>query len=295
LRSIVILASGVVIWWLAALLLTGDPLFILANWPATWHTDMYGHGGFLSYARRSQEFAGVILIVPFIVGLVRGFRSRSLILITSVFWVLFLLHSIFVRYGLFGEAGFPRYMVSVAPAIALLTLEGWNTIFSVKILRPFVVAAGWVVILFSILQSVHYLDSMVWARDGVAIDEMANWLQSHHPSLPGLIWSNGRMCIVLNRNLKDSPPAENREKLLGLLEKAPAGTIVFWDNEIGPKWFGTTPAEIESRGYKLLTSCHYSLPALIFPPGRFPWIAALFPPIPSREIELSLLEERDHE
>ena len=292
LGSIVILASGVVLWWLAALLLTGDSLFILHNWPATWHTDMYGHGTFLSYAQRSQEFAGVILIVPFIVGLVRGFRSLSWILITSVFLVLFLLHSVFVKYGLFGEAGFPRYMVSVAPAIAVLTLQGWNTIFSVKSLRPFAAVAGWVVIIFSILQSVHYMDSMVWARDAVAIDDMANWLQSQHSSLPGLIWSNGRMCIVLNRNLKDSPPATNREKLLSFLEKGPAGTIVFWDSKIGPKWFGTTSGEIESRGYKLLMSHHYSLPALVFPTGRFPAIAFLFPPIPSREVELSLLQKK---
>jgi hypothetical protein len=286
----IILASGVVSWWFAALLLTGDPLFILHNWPITWHTDRYGHGTFLSYAQRSQEFAGVILIVPFIFGLLRGFRSWSLALITSVFLVLFLLHSIFVKYGLFGEAGFPRYMVSVAPAIALLTLGGWNTIFSAKILRPFVIVAGWVVVIFSILQSVYYLDWMVWARDAVAIDEMANWLEQQYPSPPGLIWSNGRMCIVLNRNLKDSPPTGNREKLFALLEKAPAGTVVFWDNEIGPNWFGTTSAEIEGRGYKLLTSRHYSLPALIFPPGRFSVIAPLFPPIPSREIELSLLK-----
>jgi hypothetical protein len=292
LGSIVILASGVVLWWLAALLLTGDSLFILHNWPATWHTDMYGHGTFLSYAQRSQEFAGVILVVPFIVGLVRGFRSLSWILITSVFLVLFLLHSVFVKYGLFGEAGFPRYMVSVAPAIAVLTLQGWNTIFSVKSLRPFAAVAGWVVIIFSILQSVHYMDSMVWARDAVAIDDMANWLQSQHSSLPGLIWSNGRMCIVFNRNLKDSPPATNREKLLSFLEKGPAGTIVFWDSEIGPKWFGTTSGEIESRGYKLLMSHHYSLPALVFPTGRFPAIAFLFPPIPSREVELSVLQKK---
>jgi hypothetical protein len=291
LGSTIILAGGVVIWWLAALLLTGDPLFILHNWPATWHTDRYGHGTFLSYAQRSQEFAGVILIVPFILGLLRGFRSRYLSLITSVFLVLFLLHSIFVRYGLFGEAGFPRYMVSVAPAIAVLTLEGWNTIFSVKMLRPFAIVAGWVVLIFSILQSVHYLDSMIWARDAVAIDEMANWLEKQYPSLSGLIWSNGRMCIILKRNLKDSPPAANREKLFALLEEAPAGTMVFWDDEIGPNWFGTTSAEIEGRGYTLLTSRHYSLPALIFPPGRFPGIAPLFPPIPSREIELSLLQK----
>jgi len=306
LGSTAILASGVAVWWLAALLLTGDPLFILHNWPATWHTDMYGHGTFLSYGQRSQEFAGVVLVIPFVVGLFRGFRSWSSSLITSVFLVLFLLHSIFVKYGLFGEAGFPRYMVSVAPAIAVLTLEGWNTLFSVKILRPLAIVAGWVVVIFSVLQSVHYLDSMIWARDAVAIDEMANrefarmatangreWetRMDANRSIPGLIWSNGRMCIVLNRNLKDSSPVGNRENLFAQLEKAPAETVVFWDSEIGPNWFGTTAAEIESRGYQLLASRHYSLPALIFPPGRFPWIDWFFPAIPSREIELSLLQK----
>jgi hypothetical protein len=304
LGSIVILATGVVGWWFAAFLLTGDPLFILHNWPATWHTDMYGHGTFLSYGQRAQEFAGVVLVVPFLVGLFRGFRSWSFSLITSVFLVLFLLHSIFVKYGLFGEAGFPRYMVSVAPAIAVLTLEGWNTIFSVKLLRRFAAIAAWVVVIFSILQSVHYLDSMIWARDAVAIDDMDREWQPRmdtnrdgrridaNKSVPGLIWSNGQMCIVLNRNLKGSPPAGNREKLLALLEKAPQGTIVFWDSEIGPNWFGTTAGEVEGRGYKLLTKRHYSLPALIFPPGRFPWAAWLFPAIRSREIDLSLLEKQ---
>jgi hypothetical protein len=306
LGSIVMLASGVVIWWLAALILTGDPLFILHNWPATWHTDMYGHGTFLSYGQRAQEFAGVILIVPFFVGLFRGFRSWSFSLVTSVFLVLFFLHSIFVKYGLFGEAGFPRYMVSVAPAIAVLTLEGWNTIFSIKMLRRFAVIAGWVVVIFSILQSVHYLDSMIWARDAVAIDDLdREWgprmdasveaRMDTNKSVPGLIWSNGGMCILLNRNLRDSPPVGNREKLLSLLEKAPSGTIVFWDSEIGPNWFGATSAEIEGHGYKLLTSRHYSLPALIFPRGRFPWMAWLFPAIRSREIELSLLQKTNRE
>ena len=100
------------------------------------------------------------------------------------------------------------------------------------------------------------------------------------------------MCIDLNSNLKDSPPAGNRENLFALLEKAPEGTIVFWDSEIGPNWFGTTSGEIESRSYKVLIRRHYSLPALIFPPGRFPWIAWLFPAIRSREIELSLLQKK---
>jgi hypothetical protein len=292
--AIVILASGVVIWWLAASLLTGDPLFILHNWPATWHTDMYGHGTFLSYAQRSQEFVGVILILPFFLGLLRGFGTWSLSLITAVFLVLFLLHSVFVRYGLFGEAGFPRYMVSVAPAIAVLTLEGWNAVFSVKILRPLATIAGWATVTFSILQSVHYLDGMIWARDAVAIDQIVDreWTRTYaNKSMPGLIWSNGRMCIDLDRDLKDSPPATNRERLMALLEKDPLGTIVFWDSEIGSNWFGTTAGEIEDHGYKLLTSRHYSLPALIFPPGRFQWIGFLFPPIPAREIELSLLQK----
>ncbi|MCI0666220.1 MAG: hypothetical protein L0220_34645, partial [Acidobacteria bacterium] len=35
-RSLPLLASGAFIWWLTALIITGDPLFIKHNWPSNW-------------------------------------------------------------------------------------------------------------------------------------------------------------------------------------------------------------------------------------------------------------------
>ena len=291
--SALVLASGVVIWWLAALVITKDPLFILHNWPATWRKEMYGHGTFFSYAERASEFVGGLFIVPCVVGLFYQWRSSRWVLMTFSFLLFFLLHSIFRKFGLFGEAGYPRYMVSVAPATAVLTLQGWNLFCLIRVPRVILSAAGCVVLILSFVTSFLYIDAMTWARDAVAIDDMADWLTQHPKSLSGLIWSNGRMCTDLGRNLLDSPPITGREGLVKRLEAAPSGTIVFWDDHIGPDWFGLTAADIEKKGFNLLISRQYLVHAVLYPDSgfdRFPWLPYLgeFRP---RRIQLSLLEK----
>jgi hypothetical protein len=290
---VLILALGVAVWWLAAFVITGDSLYILHDWPTTWHRDMYGHGTFFSYAERAIEFIGQLLVIPFLVGLFRRLRSGRWLLITSSFLLFFLLHSIFRRFGLFGEAGYPRYMVSVAPATAVLTLEGWNLLGLMRIPRALLIAAGCVTLVVSIAMSLVYIDGMTWARDPVAIDDMADWLRQHRKSFSGLIWSNARMCTVLSQNLADSPQLSGRGDLAKRLQTAPSGTIVFWDDHIGPDWFGATAADIENSGYKLLISRHYLVHAVLYPDSgfdRFRWLPILgeFQP---REIQLSLLEK----
>jgi hypothetical protein len=288
-----ILALGVVCWWLAALILTGDPLFILHNWPETWHRNMYGHGTFFSYGARSLEFAGGLLIVPLIAGLCFRILSHKWLPITSGFLLIFLLHSIFRRYGLFGEAGYPRYMVSIAPAIAVLTLDGCNRIMSIDLPRIILLSLGFIVLALSLLTSMLYLDAMSWARDPIAIDEMAGWLKEHYHPLPQVIWSNGRMCSVLGLNFKISPALSGRENLITRLRKAPSGSIVFWDDHIGPEWFGMTSADVEQQGYRLLRARQYLLHAMLYPDNRFtnvPW-APFINLLGPRELTLSLLEK----
>ena len=293
LPSTLTLALGVVCWWLAALILTADPLFILHNWPETWHKGMYGHGTFFSYGARSLEFAGGLLIVPFVTGLCLRVRSRSWLPITSSFLLLFLLHSIFRRYGLFGEAGYPRYMVSVTPAIGVVTLDGWNRIMAVKLPRQILRLLGATVVTLSLLTCVLYVDAMSWARDPIAIDEMAGWLKQHYYPLPEVIWSNGRMCSVLGLNFKTSPALSGRENLITRLREAPSGSIVFWDDHIGPDWFGMTAGDIERQGYRLLIDRQYLLHAVTYPDDRFmnvPW-APFINLLGPRELKLSLLQK----
>jgi hypothetical protein len=280
--STLILAAGVFVWWVGAMCITRDPLYILHNWPATWHQGVYGHGTFLSYSQRASEFTGFLLVPPFVVGLWRKIRVRGWIPITTSFLLLFFLHTIFRVYGLFGEAGYPRYMVSVAPAIAVLTLEGWNTLAwqIEKWSRTASWLLGWMVLSVSLVLNFGYLDSFLSARDPIAIREMSDWLHEHPEPYKRLIWSNARMCIVFGLTLAESPsPASSgRETTVALLQDAPSGTLVFWDDHFGPDWFGLTATEIENSGYKRLRTRRYSLPGVVL------WNVGH-----NREVELSLL------
>jgi hypothetical protein len=279
--STLILASGVFLWWLAATCITRDPLFILHNWPVTWHQGVYGQGTLFSYGQRALEFIGLLFAVPFLIGLWDKLRLRLWMPITSSFLLLFFLHTLFRAYGLFGEAGYPRYMVSVAPDIALLTLVGWNTIAARMEKWPRLGSwlLGATILFVSLLSNFFYLDSFLPARDPIAIREMSNWLGAHPQPFKRLVWSNARMCIVSGLTLERSPSlsTSTHEATLALLRDMPAGTLAFWDDHFGPDWFGLTAAEIENIGYKLIRTRRYSLPGVVVRGGG------------DREVELSLL------
>jgi hypothetical protein len=280
--STLILASGVSLWWMAAMCITRDPLFILHNWPATWHQGVYGRGTLFSYSQRAAEFTGLSLAVPFLIGLWSKLRVGSWTPIVSSFLLLFFLHTLFRAYGLFGEAGYPRYMVSVAPAIALLTLAGWNTIGTRIAKWPWFTPEllGATILIVSLVSSFLYLDSFLSARDPIAIREMSDWLDDHPQPFKRLVWSNARMCIAFGLTLEQSPSlsTSTRGATLAVLQDMPSGTLVFWDDHFGPDWFGLTAAEIESIGYRLIRARRYSLPGVVVRKG-----------LSDREVELSML------
>jgi hypothetical protein len=280
--STLTLATGVLLWWIAATFITGDPLFILHNWPETWHQDMYGHGNLFSYGQRASEVIGLLLVAPFLLGLWSTIRVGNWIPVTTSVLLLFVLHTLFRAYGLFGEAGYPRYMVSVAPAIAVLTLQGWNTMASQIANWPRVAGAGLgiTVLSASLVANFCYLDSFTSARDPIAIREMSDWLHAHPVPFKRLIWSNARMCIVSGLTLVQSPSlrSSNRESTLAVLREAPSGTLVFWDDHFGPNWFGLAASEIEKNGYQRLRTRRYSLPGVVVRDAGG-----------NREIEVSLL------
>ena len=265
--STLILATGTAVWWLAALRVSGDPLYIEHNWPSQWHQDMYGHGNIFSYALFAPAYTGLFLGIPFLAGLWQSLRPatsslRPFLLLSSAFLLLFALHSIFRMYGLFGEAGYPRYMVSVASATALITLRGWNSLAARIAFRPRLrTALAWGTLTLSIIMGFVFLDCLYWWRDAIAINDMTRWLRVHPVPYKRLIWSEGRMCINLGETLDTSPPVTTKgEATADLMRNAPPGTLVFWDDHLGIKWSGMTVPEIEKCGYRILQTRHYSLP-----------------------------------
>jgi hypothetical protein len=283
--SLLLLGAGTILWWTAAFVISGDPFFIVHNWPTHWQNGTYGHGSILSYAQRAWEFIGPLLAAFLLIGLRRLLWLKKHASITTAWLLFFLLHSVFRAYGLFGEAGYPRYMVSLAPATAVITLVGWNTLASWQNewFRRTWPVIGSIVIVGSLVLSFLYLDAFIWTRDFIAIREMLTWFQQNRRPVRCLIWSDVGMCIQTNNDLSTAPAlTEDRERNLQILQHAPPQTLVFWDDDVGPKWFGLSAHEIQGAGFQMLRVRQYTLPGVVVSGEIGGWQL-------TRRIELSLL------
>jgi hypothetical protein len=221
--SLLLLATGAFAWWLAAVVITGDPLFIKHNWPSDWPMTgtIYGAAGLYAYLIRLPEIVGLFLLPPFFYGLFQLLKHRRLYTITSSFLLLFILHTILRAYGLLGSAGYPRYLVAISPAIALITLTGWNGLaklteetatetqrhvdgeterrrdremirFNLPVSPSFRLSVSLLIIAVSALTNFAYADAAEWSRDARAIAAAHSWFQSQQdkPPITRLIWSH---------------------------------------------------------------------------------------------------------
>jgi len=271
-QQTLLLASGMVVWWLAAYWLTGDRLWIIHNWPSDWQAggQANGTGPIWWYVVQLPLIAGVPLIIPFLVGLWKLIKRREFLCGTSAFLTLFVLHSIMFAGGWFGSAGYARYFVCVSPVTALITLAGWNHLVdrcesrSVCYLRSISASA----LLLSALTCFVYVDAVRFTRDAWGIEAMHAWLSSYHSELfkPGsrqisrLICSQAYARILLDRDPWEKPSfTANRNDNLELLRQSPAGTLVLWDDETGPKWHRLRAEDFEAVGYERLKSQDFKL------------------------------------
>lgn len=274
-RVLPVLAAGVATWWLAALIITRDPLFILHNWPPNWAPTgaTYGTAPWLEYWQQRYDIIAYRFVIPFTIGFLALLARRRLGTATSLVLMLFVLHSVLRHYGLFGSAGYPRYFVCVAPAIALITLAGWNILVdalwrALEYLAPRWQVAlrrtayGFATALFLLVarDSLYSVDDHATARDARAIADADAWLRAHPRSVKLLVWSQTYMCIIQhcdtrNRIWLSGDHAHN----LALLEATPPGTLVFWDGETGPNWYGLRGPDFEAAGFQRLLDRRYEL------------------------------------
>lgn len=266
LPQVLLLAGGSFLWWLAALLLTGDWLFIKHNWPNNWPLTgtVYGAHGLIAFPSRLPEVVGLLLLPVFVYGLVWLLKRRQLPTLTSSFLLLFVLHTILRAYGLLGSAGYPRYLVAISPAIALITLTGWNRLagFFAHVARPVRVGCAAVLLATSAWINFVYADGAEWSRDAVAINAAHSWFQSQTgaPEIQRFIWSKPYACILFDRDPWENPGfTHNREQDQRLLAELPPGTLVLWDERVGPKEYGLRAEDFQAAGFELIHSQAFQL------------------------------------
>lgn len=261
-----LLGAGFALWWLAALLLTGDPLFIKHNWPTNWPMTgtIYGAAGLLAFPARLPEITGLFLLPVFLYGLVWLLKQRSLCTLTSSFLLLFGLHTILRAFGLLGSAGYPRYLVTIAPAVALLTLVGWHQLAQrlADLSLQFRRAAVALLLLLSAYVNFVYADGAEWSRDARALTVAHQWWQAQPqaPQITKLLWCQPYACILFDHDPWENP-AFTRDKArdLEMLRAQPAGTLAVWDEKVGPKWFGLSARDFASAGFVSVHAQSFSL------------------------------------
>jgi hypothetical protein len=274
-RALPLLLTGVVLWWLAALLVTKDPLFILHNWPPNWAPTgaEYGTAPWLDYWRQRNDIINGKFAWLFAVGFIALIARRRLGTATSLVVVLFVLHSILRHYGMFGSAGYPRYFVCVAPAIALITLEGWNVLVDAfhrmlalvtppirAPLRVLYYAFAIGLFLIATRNDFYFVDDHDSSRDARAVADADDWLRAHSISENTLVWSQAYMCIIRRCDTRHRLSLSgDKSSNLALLEKTPPGTLIFWDGETGPNWYGLHAPDFQKAGFTELFDKRYEL------------------------------------
>ena len=266
-----LLAGGMLSWWLSAYVITGDPLWIAHDWPQDWQVNSRanGIGPIWWYAAVSPLIVGPLLLAPFLFGLVRLLKRREFLLGTWSFLTIFILHSVMYTRGWFGSAGYPRYFVCVSPAIALLTLAGWNGLADRFSSRLRTGALATATLSLSALICLAYVDSWPFTRDARAVEEMQQWFRHNERPVSRLICSQSYMRITFDRDPWENPAFNgDRDHNLELIRQSSRQTLIFWDGETGPKWYRMNAADFESAGYVRLESRKFELEGLLF---RFSW------------------------
>jgi len=92
---------------------------ILHRWLHAKPTDFYGHGGWLSMLCRSLEAWGPAVGVLAFCGIPKTRSRPNGDLVVGTFLIYFGAHTVIWAVGLFGGGGLPRYLVPVAPFVAI--------------------------------------------------------------------------------------------------------------------------------------------------------------------------------
>jgi hypothetical protein len=119
-----LLGAGTLAWWLAGLPIYRRALWMVEEWPKNWRVEsVYGDGHPLLFVGFLVLVATPVLFPFTVVGAVRFWRARLRLEVVVIAYIV-LLHTILRTFGLFGSAGYPRYLVTLAPLVGALSATG---------------------------------------------------------------------------------------------------------------------------------------------------------------------------
>ena len=225
------------LWWYLAAQITTDALFPIHNWPPLFMSMASGFlgGGMENEFSRWGAVLGVILVVPFLVGVWATARRPDAKFAVGLLLLVFCAHLLWGASGVFGWAPVPSAYVCVAPIIALAVLDGWNAIargLASLGHRRALLPMGAALLLIAAFGDFAFADTVPTSRDWQPIPGAAPWFATRMAGPMNFIRSQSYADVLLSRD-----PMENQLRFGDR-----SGALATFENARPGRWCSGMPS-----------------------------------------------------
>lgn len=183
-------------------------LWVFTKIPYAHLGSHYGSGSLFHFAEKLNYLLGIPLLVFFGLGILRTlsvFRSSSNIiqLMSLLFFIFFVAHSLFWYLEIFNSMGLKRVFAGVSPIMAFFCLYGFNLILKVNqftVRKTLIVLCLGVIFIFPFTSNPAAVDledlNRTSAQQNAA--NVAKYIQSYSIDFGRLVYTDPYLCEVLN-------------------------------------------------------------------------------------------------
>jgi hypothetical protein len=286
LLAIVLLGTGMLLWWLVTFIVTREPRYLAQTFP--WALDTaFVHGSPFDYLVRWPLIVGVAVCAFSLVGMAVSWRSPTLRVATVATLAVFGVHSYLWAAGRFASWGFDRYFATLAPATGLLATAGVGTLLAKFKKRTFAATMGPLLAAQIIQAFVVNLnaDRYVSVATKRAVGEVTGRFDLRQRTFLSADHFGYVFADASQSNL--ALPVGDSTRAAAYLQRQAAGTVVLWDDVTGKDWYHLTADAISAHGYRIVWDQQHEV---VGPPTTlrtiFRWVGWA---LPVREVRESVL------
>jgi glycosyltransferase involved in cell wall biosynthesis len=258
-KYIPLLLVGHVVYAIAGYGMHKDFLWVFNTMSYATLSSAYGKGGWMHFAENLPEVIGVPLTILLIIGILYGcfvlagkylFRDRNVVsdeklyLVYGIFAAYFIGHTVFWALGIFNSFGLLRVLVGVFPLMAIICLEGLNTLTRDGRNRIILYILLAIVVIYPFANTKY---SYKWKRDfslkadQEATLQLADFIKKTYPDYKNHVfyYEAAYPSVVLDIDHFDT---SRHRRLRGAFEenRFPDKSFIIWDD-----WFARVEGFIE--------------------------------------------------
>lgn len=255
----ILLTGHIVLTIIGVIFFNEEWLWLFIKNPNAYHSPSYAIGGWLSFVIGLLSFMTLPIYILLWLGisyfLIQVSKAEKKITLEFILYaiaaILFIMHTILYKFSLFRGVGLLRYLVPIAPILAILCLKGFglliDTLNKIKI-KPVVSSIFLVIVLTTYAfshskYSVHFPQIFDLNPTQKLSIEVNNFIKKEFPQSKLVYYSYPYFSILRG----DNPYDWNFHRYIDkerMSEVIPKGSIIIWDDWYCITDYGITPEKI---------------------------------------------------